>query len=180
MLRNLLNFALFQAGWFACVLCAAHSMPVAALAAACWVIGLNLWLFSIHRMSDLRVLVAVTLIGFCVDSIHLRLGVFALIGAPHFPHMCPMWLVALWAMLATTLRASLSWLSGRYGLAALLGAVAGPLSYLGGAKLGAAIMNSNRAFSMTALAVGWAVAMPILVWLAHGSRQRAETAEEAI
>lgn len=178
MLRKLLNFALFQAGWFACILGAAHGMPAVALAAACLVIVVNLWHFSKDRMSDLRLLLVVALIGFCVDSIHLHLGVFALIGAPHFPHLCPLWLVALWAMLATILRESLSWLAGRYGLAALLGAIAGPLSYLGGARLGAATMNPNRAFSMTALAIGWAVAMPILIFLAHGYRQHAQKSKE--
>ena len=60
----------------------------------------------------------------------------------------------MWAMFGTTLRGSLSWLAGRYGLAALLGAVAGTLSYLGGAKLGAVTMHPNRAFSVAALAAG--------------------------
>jgi hypothetical protein len=178
MMRKILNFALFQAGWFACILGAAHGMPVAAFAAACAVIGVNLWQFSKDRMSDLRLLFTVALIGFCLDSANLSFGVFSLIGDPHFPHLCPLWLVALWAMLATILRESLSWLAGRYGLAALLGAIAGPLSYLGGVKLGAATMNPNRAFSIAALATGWAVAMPILIFLAHGNLQRAEKSKE--
>jgi hypothetical protein len=71
----------------------------------------------------------------------------------------------------TTLRGSLSWLVGRYALAAVLGAVAGPLSYLDGAKLGAVTLHPSRAFSIAALAVGWAVVMPLLVWLAHGRRR---------
>ena len=169
-MRKILNFVLFQAGWFACVLGGAHGMPVAAVAAAGAVIGVSLRWFSVDRMSDVRLFLAVALIGFCVDTMHLRFGGFALIGDPRFPHLCPLWLVALWAMFGTTLRGSLSWLAGRYGLAALLGAVAGPLSYLGGAKLGAVTLHPNRAFSIAALAVGWAVVMPLLVWLAHGVR----------
>ncbi len=170
MLDKLLNFALFQAGWFACVLGGAHGMPVAAVAAAGAVIGLSLLWFSTHRSRDVQLLLAVALIGFCVDSLHLRLGVFALIGAPRFPHLCPLWLIALWAMFGTTLRGSLSWLADRYGLATLLGAVAGPMSYLGGAKLGAVTLHPNRFFCMAALALGWAVVMPLLVRLAHGQK----------
>ena len=177
-MRKILNFVLFQAGWFACVLGGAHGMPVAAVAAAGAVIGVNLWWFSADRASDLRLLLAVALIGFSVDTVNLWLGVFSLFGAPRFPHLCPVWLTALWAMFGTTLRGSLSWLANRYGLAALLGAVAGPLSYQGGAKLGAVTMHSNRAFSFAALAVGWAVVMPLLVWLAHGSRFLARTRQE--
>jgi hypothetical protein len=165
--RKLLNFALFQVGWFACVLGGAHDMPVAAVAAAVAVVGMSLWWFSADRVSDLRLIEAVALIGFCVDTVHLRFGVFALVGDPRFPHLCPLWLLALWAVFGTTLRGSLSWLAGRYGMAALLGAVAGPLSYIGGAKLGAVTMHPNHVFSMAALAVGWAVVMPLLVWLAH-------------
>jgi hypothetical protein len=175
MIRKLLNFALFNAGWFACVLGGAHGRPVAAVAAAGAVIGLNLRWLSADRARDLRLCVAAALIGFCVDTVHLGLGVFALIGAPLFPRLCPVWLVALWALFGTTLRGSLNWLAGRYALAALLGAVAGPLSYEGGAALGAVTMHPNRVFRLTALAVGWAVVMPLLVWLAHGGRSRTGT-----
>jgi hypothetical protein len=169
-MRKILNFVLFQVGWFACVLGGAHDMPMVAVAAAGAIICVSLLWFSGDRMSDLRLIQAVALIGFCVDTVQLHFGVFELVGTPRFPHMCPLWLFALWAMFGTTLRGSLSWLAGRYGLAALLGAVAGPLSYIGGAKLGAVTMHPNRVFGMAALAVGWAVVMPLLVWLAHGSR----------
>jgi hypothetical protein len=171
-MRNILNFVLFQAGWFACVLGGAHGMPVAAVASAGAVIVVSLWWFSADRMRDARLLLAVALIGFCVDTLHLHFGVFELIGDPRFPHLCPLWLVALWTMFGTTLHGSLSWLAGRYGLAAMLGAVAGPLSYHGGAKLGAVTLHPNSAFSIAALAVGWAIVMPLLVWLAHGREKR--------
>ena len=179
MLPKILNFALFQAGWFAGILAAAHGRPMAAFAAASAAVGASLWLFSSDRAGDVRLLLAVALIGFCVDTVHLHLGVFALVGAPLFPHLCPLWLAALWALLGTTLRGSLSWLAGRYGLSAVLGAVAGPLSYVGGAKLGAASLPTDRAFSVAALAVAWAVAMPLFVWLAHGSRFLGRTTQEA-
>jgi hypothetical protein len=169
MAHRIINFALFQAGWFACVLGEVNNMRGIALVAAGVVIGVNL-LFSKDRCGGLLLVLTVATIGFCVDTIQLYFGVIALTGAPRFPHLCPLLLVTLWALLATTLRSSMSWLAGRYALAAVLGAVAGPLSYLGGAKLGAVTMHPNRAFSIAALGVAWAVVMPTLVWLAHGSR----------
>ena len=51
-MRKILNFVLFQAGWFVCVLGGAHGMPVAAVAAAGAVIGVSLWWFSTDRMSE--------------------------------------------------------------------------------------------------------------------------------
>lgn len=178
-MRKILNFILFQAGWFACVLGGAHGMPFTAVAAAGAVIGVSLWRFSGDRAGDARLFLAVALTGFCVDTVHLHFGVFSLIGDQRFPHLCPLWLVALWALFGTTLRGSLSWLAGRYGLAAMLGAVAGPLSYLGGAQLGAVTMHPNRFFGIAALAAGWAVVMPLLVWLAHGYRRPEQMSQES-
>lgn len=167
MVYRMINFALFQAGWFACVLGEANNMRGLALAVTGSVIGVNI-LCSKDRPGDLLLVVAVAATGFCVDTVNLCLGVFTLTGSPRFPYVCPLLLVALWALLGTTLRNSMSWLAGRYALAAALGAVAGPLSYLGGAKLGAVTMHPNRTFSIAALAVAWTVVMPMLVWMAHG------------
>jgi hypothetical protein len=168
MQARILNFILFQAGWFACVWGGAHDLTPVAVAAAGVVVGVSLWPLGADWLRDLKLLLVVALIGWGVDSVHLYFGVFALIGTPRFPYLCPLWLVALWAAFGTTLRGSLSWLAGRYGLAALLGAVSGPLSYLAGAKLGAVTLHPNRIFSLVALAGGWAMVMPVLVWLAHG------------
>jgi hypothetical protein len=178
-MRRILNFALFQAGWFAVILTAASGRPAAALAVGGAAVAVSLWLFSTDLGSDLRLLLTVALVGFCIDTLHLWLGVFALVGTPLFPHLCPLWLAALWVLLGTTLRGSLNWLARRYWLSAVLGAVAGPLSYLGGAKLGAASLPADCAFSVAALAVGWAVAMPLFVWLAHGSCCYGRTPQEA-
>ena len=178
MICKLLNYGLFQVGWFACVLAGAHGMTGVAVVAAGAVIAVSLWCFNTNRASDLRLFFAVTLIGFCMDTLNLQLGVFSLNGSPRFPQLCPLWLLAMWSMFAATLRGSLSWLAGRYGLAALLGAVAGTLSYLGGANLGAVTMHPNRAFAVSALGAGWAAVMPALVWLAHGSRFQAGTPRE--
>ena len=179
MICKLLNYGLFQAGWFACVLAGAHGMPGAAVAAAGTVIAVSLWCFNTNRASDVRLFFAVTVIGFCMDTLNLQLGVFSLNGSPRFPHLCPLWLLAMWAMFGTTLRGSLSWLAGRYGLAALLGAVGGTLSYHGGAKFGAVTMHPNTTYSVAVLALGWAVVTPLLFWLAHGSRFQTRTSRES-
>jgi hypothetical protein len=73
---------------------------------------------------------------------------------------------ALWALLGTTLNVSMGWLKRRALLAALMGAVAGPLSYVAGVRLGAAhFVDADRALLL--LAIGWALAMPALMALAE-------------
>ena len=84
----------------------------------------------------------------------------------------PVWLLALWAMFATALRGPLAWLSGRYVLSALLGAVFAAPNYFAGARLGAVVINPSGCYSVLVLALSWAAAMPLLVWLAHGAARK--------
>jgi hypothetical protein len=77
-------------------------------------------------------------------------------------------MLALWAMLATTLNMSLAWLKPKPILSILLGAISGPLAYLGGARLGAMQIH-NMQTSMIYLAAGWGLAMWLLFRLANCS-----------
>jgi uncharacterized membrane protein YfcA len=70
----------------------------------------------------------------------------------------------LWVLLATTLHRSMRWLQSGLLLPALLGAVAAPLSYLAGARLGALTLVQLRP-ALLAQAVGWAVLLPALLRL---------------
>ena len=71
----------------------------------------------------------------------------------------------LWALFASTLNISLNWLKKYTLLAYLLGAVSGPLCYWAGERLGALhLVNFNMA--MVYLAVGWAIAVPLLLKVA--------------
>ena len=61
---------------------------------------------------------------------------------------------------------SLRWMRGRYLLALVMGAIAGPLAYVGGAKLGGIVFIDKTA-GLIALSVGWGLMMPLLVLLAE-------------
>ena len=56
-------------------------------------------------------------------------------------------------------------LKGRLVLAAAMGAIAGPMSYVAGAKLGGIVFESPQA-ATALLSVGWALLMPVVVILA--------------
>ena len=51
-------------------------------------------------------------------------------------------------------------------LAATFGLVGGPLTYIAGAKLGGIILV-NEVMALTALAIGWAFIMPVLMRLSE-------------
>lgn len=172
-----LNFVAFQAGWFATVLGAANGMPwlgpIAVLAVAV------LHLKASHRpRNEARLLLSAMALGVVADSLLLATGWIAYPNGAWVAGLAPYWIVTLWALFATTLNVSMRWLRGRYLLAAVFGAVGGPLSYLAGAKLGAMVFVES-ASALTALAVGWGLLMPTLVWLAErldGTRPAARPA----
>ena len=76
-------------------------------------------------------------IGLVWDSALASLGWIRFTSGTLVEGAAPPWILGLWALFATTLNRSLAWLHGRYALAAVLGAIAGPLSYWAGARLGA-------------------------------------------
>ncbi len=72
----------------------------------------------------------------------------------------------MWLLFSTSLNGTLKWLQGRYLVAALLGAVFGPLSYVAGGRLGAIEFNQDFLLTVLVLAVVWGLVVPLLAWLA--------------
>jgi hypothetical protein len=160
-----LNLAVYQVGWFACVLGAAHGWATAGTAA-----GIGLWVLHLglsrDRATEAKVAAACLGVGLVADSLQGATGRLVFAGSP-WPGLAPPWVLTLWLLIAATLRGALSWLSGRYGLAAVLGAVAGPLAYVAGERLGAATFGAPRWLSVLSLAVEWGLATPLIVFLAR-------------
>jgi len=155
----------FEFAWFACVLGAAHGWPWAGVAmVAAVVCGL---LVRSRKPAVDGALIAVALaIGLAWDSAMLQLGWIAYASPGPLPMLAPAWILALWALLAVTLREPMRALHTRLSLAALLGAIGGPLSYAGAARLGACTLLQPTA-ALTALALGWAAITPLLLVLAR-------------
>ncbi|AZE87473.1 DUF2878 domain-containing protein [Pseudomonas orientalis] len=149
MLKSLANAALFQCGWFACVL--GGDSPWLLVGVAVLAVNL-LWISSLA--DDGVLIVGVTLAGTLLDTLLRTLGVF------HFSEpgpLIPFWLMLLWALLATTLRHCLAWSARPWWRAALLGAVGGPLSYYAGSQLAGVQFGYGLGATMAGLAVLWAV-----------------------
>lgn len=161
MSYNLANFALFQAGWFACVLGAARGLPWAGPAAVC----AALWVHLRHpvRRREAPFIAFAVLAGTALDSAFVAAGVYAPASGSLAPWLAPPWIAALWALFACVFRHSLSWLSGRYALAAVLGLVGSPLSFAAAERLGALSLPPERTASLVVFGLSWAVAMPVLV-----------------
>ncbi|HET9205432.1 MAG TPA: DUF2878 family protein, partial [Burkholderiaceae bacterium] len=105
-------------------------------------------------------------IGLVWDSALLQLGWIVYAAPGPLPALAPAWILALWALFAIALREPLRWLHRRLPLAALLGALGGPLSYAGAQRLGACTLT-QPVVSEIALALGWAAMVPLLLVLAR-------------
>ncbi len=161
--RLLINFIAFEIGWFAVVLGAAHDYVWTGVIVATLVVLLHL-LMSHRLMHELKLLISVMLIGAIWDSALAANHVIRYPTGQLLPWAAPVWIIAVWALFATTLNVSLVFLRGRVWLAALFGAIGAPLSFLGGMRL-QALQFPQVEFALIVLAVGWAVLMPLLIYL---------------
>ena len=152
-MRIAVNFLLFQTGWFACVAGPAWLGPVA----VALVVAVDL-AWTRRRTHELKTVVATGALGSLSDLLLVQAGLLVFRGGGY-----PFWMAALWLNFGTVLNVSLKWLRGRWWLAAALGAVAGPLVYLGGERLGATAVQPG---TLIAVAVQFGIAVPALLWLA--------------
>jgi len=161
-----LNIVLFQLGWFACVLTAANNIAIVGALISLAIIAIHLKL-SVSAKKELRIILIAMVIGLVWDSLLVSTGWINYQSGIMVSFFAPYWIVLMWALFATTLNSSLAWLKDKLIVAAIFGAVSGPLAYYAGAKLGAVIFM-NELFALIALSIGWAIFTPLLLMLTSG------------
>lgn len=165
----------YQLVWFSAVIGAGQGLAwVGVAAAAVFVVGE--WWASSSRGALLRLCALALVCGVVIDGVLSASGWAMHAAAWPLAGIAPAWILALWCAFATTLLASLAILQRRLILAMVLGAIGGPLAYLGAARGFAAItFNEPRWHAVLWLAAGWGVALPLLAGCARrwqGDRQR--------
>jgi len=164
MTHPIANLVAFQLCWLAAVLGAAAGMPwLGVLFAALW-LPAHVHAAKPSAAAEIKLIAAAGVLGYGLDSLLVLAGFISFPPQTRLGVPSPLWMVTLWLAFAATLRHVLGWLRGRYLLGALLGVVAGPFAYWSGAKLGAVVLT-DTAPSLVAVAVEWLVAMPLLIGL---------------
>ena len=166
------NLVGYQIVWFASVIGAGRGLWWPGVLAAGTFAVLHAGLYpqtSAQRTADLRLMVMAVACGLLLDGglvwsgladYAADEGALSVVGAPP-------WILAMWAAFALTLRHSMGFLLGRPALALALGAVGGPLAYLGAARGWQAIAFAGpTSTTLATLAVGWGLAIPLLTMLA--------------
>jgi len=154
-----INAALFQAGWIVCVM----ERGLLALGATLLILAIHGYRYR-RDPGEWSVIAGVGLLGIAQDTLLMHAGVLQFTTQL----LPPLWLICIWMLFATTLQHSFHWLHNRKPVAAILGAVAGPLSYLAGERLGALTINHEW---LPALAATWALAMPGFLLLNQSIRE---------
>lgn len=167
-MSTFVNIVAYQSAWFACVIGAAND--------AAWIgtaLSLTIVLAYLIATTDVRAeieLLAVAMIlGLLVDSALASSGQIGFAAGGPSDGWAPHWMLALWAVFATTLNRSLRWMIGRPIVAAAFGALGGPLAYFSGTRLGALQMPTPE-IALPLIAACWAAAMLILSAIARSCR----------
>lgn len=164
MIFKIINFVLFQAAWFVCVLGASYDRTYVALLIATIILLIHFAIIK-KRLLELKLILIAGIIGFFFDGALLNFDLI-IYNDPGLPYpLTPIWIVMLWMIFAMTLNHSLAWLSQKIYISIFFGAIGGPLAYVAGEKLGAITLLSNN--SIITLSIGWALITPILIIIAN-------------
>ena len=166
MIKSITNFILFQIAWFAAIVGGAYGWPLLGSVPALVVVAIHLFMNRNQLAREAVLIVGVTLLGVIVETSFVSLGALHYAGTIADVVLPPIWIIALWFAFGTLPHGSLSWLSGRIWVQLFLGAVFGPLSYVGGVKLGAATIPVPMMGSIMIISVGWALAMVVMFQMA--------------
>jgi Protein of unknown function (DUF2878) len=161
----IINFILFQLGWFACVISASKQLPWVGVGIVFVII---IWHLSQAKDAkpEIFLLIITLLIGGSYDQLLQHNTLLTYQAHGWSTNIVPVWILALWAVFVTTLNVSLRWMHGKWLVAVLFGAIGGPLAYMGAEKLGAVDINVTPN-SYVALSIGWAVLTPALLFLSQ-------------
>ena len=163
-LSFLIDFALFQAVWFACVLATRSPYPqVLPLAGTILVLGRVAQKGRLREALPLGL--ACIVIGTLGDALLVKLG-FLSFGPYPSLFGAPLWMVALWMNFGLMLHPLFAWFMKNL-IRTLLGfSIGGALAYYSGEKLGVLGLEKDWQ-SILAIGFEWAVAGLILrfLWL---------------
>ncbi|MGN7839447.1 DUF2878 domain-containing protein [Stenotrophomonas sp. 22385] len=155
-----------QLVWLCAVVGAGQGLRWPALLAAAVYVA-SQFAMSAQPGVEVRLLGVGVLCGLAVDGIAGATGQVVYAAAWPSAWLAPAWILALWAAFAMTLTVSLKVLQRRLWLAAALGLVA-PLAYLSAARGWSAVAFPAPSWQGVAvLALGWAVALPLLATCAR-------------
>ena len=166
-----INLVFFQLVWIVTVLGVNLNRALPGLAILCIFLIMHAIISATPRVDMILASIAVT-IGLVIDTVFIQAGLLSFEMNLPWPGIAPFWILILWANFALILNSGLRWLQGRYKIAAILGFIGGPLSYLGGVKLGAGELHVAPLTAFLVIGLCWAIVTPLLLMAARELTRR--------
>ena len=157
---SLINYALYQTGWFACVLGASWRRPGVGLSIALVLIGAHVVL-SPKRNVEVGLVLFATVVGAAVEIFQIAAGTYHFTSGTVDGVWPPPWLLVMWAQFATTFRFGLRRVIAQPLPAALFGAAGGPVAFIAGQRLGAVTLLPPVTHGLLRLSVTWGIALVV-------------------
>ncbi len=161
LLKRIAPIVAFQVAWLATAFSVPAGHPSIGIAGclAAFAVGLIL---SGDRPGLLLLAASLGLFGLVAESLLRAAGLVSFAAPGPLPVLAPLWIITLWGAFAAIVEPAFSLLRGRSWLAALIGAVFAPLSYLAAERAGALTVGEGevRYLSLSAIAIVWAIALP--------------------
>jgi len=156
-LFKILNFGLFQAGWFTAALM---------MDSAVWImlsmVALH-FIISPSKLTDARLLIVLLPIGLTLEVLMIALGFVVFNSA----FVLPIWMILLWCLLILSFNHSLHWLANiPLALQVTLSGVAGLASYVAAQKFEALSIGEPILLHGAGIALVWAVQLPVMMVIA--------------
>jgi Protein of unknown function (DUF2878) len=171
---EMLNYTLYQGGWFACILGAAWGWPTAGAALGVALIGVHLALSGADRREEFALVGTALALGLVVEGFHVWSGSYArFTSGVVLAWMSPPWLLVMWAQFGTVCRGSLKRVMLDTWRAVVFGAVGGPIAFWAGERLGAVELARPSAEVFVRLGGTWAAAMGGLSLISRHRARRA-------
>lgn len=161
-----LTLVAYQAVWFAAVIGAGHGRwwpgVLTTVVFAAW-----RFVASPKRGIEARLVAVALALGLAFDAALVLMNLASYAAAWPWPE-APAWLTALWVAFALTIVPLFGYLHAHPWLAALFGAIGGPLAYLAAARGWHAVLLIAPAWhAIVVLAIGWGISLPLLCSLAR-------------
>ena len=164
MKRDFVNLAVVKLAWTAVVVSAAAGAPYLGVIAVAAAVAIRLRTCD-NAQSEIRLLLIAAAMGFAWESTLVLSGQLSYSSGNLVPGVAPYWIVAMWVLFATTINAGMRWLRRNWTVAAVAGAIGGPMGFIAGASIGAVELASPT-IALFCIGTGWAVMLPLLVWIA--------------
>lgn len=166
------NAMLFNVVWIACVAGSSKQLIWPAML-SCFILAVYQLIPQNRHPTDVKLVAASILLGLIVDTIWVQLGYMDFTDKRPISSVAPGWIIILWVGFALTINHSLKWLKAHPFLPALTGAIAAPVTYYAGIKLGAVEYIASTMSVSIGLALAWGISLTILVHIARHPLDRA-------